>query len=93
MSQHWQEKAVKTVRVKLHNRRVRVSRCRNGAFKFTFTKLEDGKPIDTRLGLSEEATYAMCACVRDLVNAAAVGRRGSDVPTSGLLADESKGKA
>lgn len=25
------------------------------------------------------------------LNAAAVGRRGSDVPTSGLLADESKG--
>lgn len=40
---------------------------------------------------SAPVLYVTCKIKAHSPNAAAVGRRGSDVPTSGLLADESKG--
>ena len=62
MSKSWKEKTIKTVRVKLHNRRVTVGLCRDGHYEFKWTRLDDGKPIRTRIALSREATIATVEC-------------------------------
>jgi len=63
MSQAWKEKPMKTLMVKMHNRRVVVILCRDGGYCFKWTRLEDGKPLHTRVRLSYEAVIATVKCI------------------------------
>jgi hypothetical protein len=77
MSKAWKEKPIKSVRVKLHNRRVTVSLCRDGGYRFKWTRLENGKPIHTHIALSYEATIATIKCILSLANSADQTRQAS----------------
>ena len=54
--------------VKLHNRRVLVTRYDDGGYGLFFKKLDDNRKIvKTSLGLSAEAMYAVFNCYLDIV--------------------------
>ena len=63
-----QTKSIRSLCVKLKNRRVKGALLRDGTFVWYFKSLQDGLPVITRIRLSGEAVMAMGCIFNDLIS-------------------------
>ena len=69
MSDAWKRKPVRTLKARLHNRRVYVSLCRDGSVRMKFVRLGENPraPITTELSLSDNAARVTSRMIAHLL--------------------------